>query len=102
MKKKQTKQRSYSKESAKNFVSLTVVQIATFLLGLISRGVFLRTLGNEYLGISGLYSSLLLVLSLAEFGVGEALTYAYIQAFADNNKKIIKEIYIYSKKYLEL
>ena len=89
---------SYTTESAKNLISLSFVQIATFLLGIVSRGIFIRKLGNDYLGIGGLFSSLLLVLSLSEFGVGEALTYAYIQAFSQDKTARIKAIFVYSKK----
>lgn len=43
------------------------------MLGLICRMVFTRTLSAEYLGLSGLFTNILSMLSLAELGIGSAI-----------------------------
>ena len=40
------------------------------VLGLVCRMVFTRTLSAEYLGVSGLFTNILSMLSLAELGIG--------------------------------
>lgn len=90
--------RSFVKESANNLISLTLVQIISFIVGIISRAIFINKLGNAYLGISGLYSSILMILSLSELGMGEAFTYTYILAFAEKNESKVGIIFRCSKK----
>lgn len=47
----------------------------SIILSLINRMVFTRTLPAAYLGINGLFSNILSMLSLAELGVGGAIVY---------------------------
>ena len=51
-------------------------QIVQLIAGFISITVFIYTLGENYLGISGLFSDVLSVLSIAELGVGSAITFS--------------------------
>ena len=46
------------------------------VVGLICRVVFTRALSAEYLGVSGLFTNILSMLSLAELGIGSAIVYA--------------------------
>ncbi|MCX0389749.1 hypothetical protein LI043_13970, partial [Clostridium perfringens] len=50
-------------------------QVLSLLLSFINRTIFINTLGEQYLGINGLFSSILSVLSLAELGIGSAIIY---------------------------
>ena len=65
-------------------------QIVQLIAGFISRTVFIYTLGENYLGISGLFSDVLSVLSIAELGVGSAITFSLYKPIADNDHKKIK------------
>ena len=65
-------------------------QIVQLIAGFISRTVFIYTLGENYLGISGLFSDVLSVLSIAELGVGSAITFSLHKPIADNDHKKIK------------
>ncbi len=70
------------------------------LLSFISRTLFIKILGNEYLGINGLFTNVLTLLSVAELGVGEAIIYHLYKPLALNDEKKIK-VYInfYKKAY---
>ena len=46
------------------------------------RIVFLKTLPIEYLGIDGLFTNILAVLSLAELGVAPAIVYSMYKPFS--------------------
>lgn len=61
-------------------------QIITSLLGFVSRSVFINTLGEEYLGINGLYTSILNVLSLTELGLSNVVIYSLYKPLADGDE----------------
>lgn len=54
--------------------------------------VFIKTLGADYLGINGLYTNILQMLSLAELGVGEAIVYHLYRPIAVNDTEQIKAL----------
>lgn len=49
------------------------------------RVVFLRTLGIEYTGVSGLFTDVLLILSFAELGISGAIAYSLYKPIAEKN-----------------
>ena len=61
--------------------------LITILFGFLSQNVFINTLGNEYLGINGLFSNILNLLSLADLGIGSALVFALYKPIADRDEK---------------
>lgn len=70
------------------------------VLGFICRMVFVRCLPTEYLGISGLFSNILSMLSLAELGIGTAIIYALYKPLAENDEnKIASLMQFYGKAY---
>jgi O-antigen/teichoic acid export membrane protein len=76
-------------------------QIILTLLSFISRTVFITYLGIEYLGINGLFTNIFSMLSLAEAGIGTAITYTLYKPVADNNQeRIIILLRFYRKAYL--
>lgn len=85
-----------TQNAAKNVFFGVLSNIRGLVLSFVSRTVFIYALGSTYLGISGLYSSVLSVLSLAELGFGTALTFAMYKPVADNDEdRIIKLLYFY-------
>lgn len=75
------------KKSAYNLATNIGAQSLTILLSFISRTVFIITLDANYLGINGLFSNILSILSLADLGVGTAIIYSMYQPLANNNTK---------------
>ena len=67
-------------------------QMFTYILQFISRTVFIYTLGKEYLGISGLFSNIIGVLSVTELGLGAAVTFSLYAPLANDDKKRINSI----------
>lgn len=76
-------------------VSLKVLQI---ILPFIGRTIIIHRLGTEYVGLSGLFNSIIGVLSLAELGVGSALVYAMYQPVQEKNKEKICQILSFYKR----
>lgn len=70
------------------------------ILGLVCRVIFTRTLTSEYLGISGLFTNILTMLSLAELGIGSAITYALYKPLAiRDEQKVASLVKFYGKCY---
>ncbi|MFY9263637.1 MAG: hypothetical protein GX483_07665 [Actinomycetaceae bacterium] len=75
-------------------------QLFSVVLNFLTRMVFVRTLSQEYLGIEGLFSSLLLMLSLAELGIGSAIIYSLYEPLAKKNRPQIRALMdLYRKAY---
>lgn len=62
------------------------------VLGFVCRIVFVRTLSADYLGVSGLFSNILTMLSLAELGISSAIIYALYKPVAERNEKRIASL----------
>ncbi|MGS2779045.1 lipopolysaccharide biosynthesis protein [Robertmurraya sp. GLU-23] len=73
-------------------------QIIITLLSFISRTVFITYLGVEYLGINGLFSNILGMLSLAEAGIGSAIIFHLYKPVAENDETNIKALLNFYKK----
>lgn len=72
--------------------------IAVNLLKFIVRMVFIKTLAIEYLGINGLFTNVLAMLSLAELGIGPAIVYSLYKPLAYGDKEAVKSIMSLFKK----
>ena len=83
---------SRTKNSVKNVMAGFLCQGITLLLNFVSRSFFVSVLSSEYLGINGLFSNILTILSFAELGIGEALSFAMYQPARENNKKKLCEL----------
>lgn len=71
------------------------------IMGFICRIIFTRCLAEEYLGISGLFTNILTMLSLAELGIGSAIVYALYKPLAENDQpKIRALVQFYRKAYM--
>ncbi len=62
------------------------------ILSFISRTIFIRLLGTDYLGVNGLFSNILTILSFAELGLGNALTYRMYKPIAENDVEKLKTL----------
>lgn len=86
--------------SIKNMKYNIFSQILNLLIQFVSRTFFIKILGNEYLGINGLFSNILTILSLADMGIGTVLIYSMYKPLAENNEEKMKALMnIYKKIY---
>lgn len=73
------------KKSIINIVSALFSKGISILFPFIIRTIMLYKLGNEYIGLSSMFTSLLSVLSLAELGIGYVLTFSMYEPVVENN-----------------
>jgi len=75
-------------------------QVITILLRFVERSIFIHVLGVEYLGINGLFSQILQVLSMADLGFGTAMVYSMYKPLAEKDEtKLAQLVQFYKKVY---
>lgn len=88
------------KNSALNFASGFLGRVLTILLNFVVRTIFIYCLNEAYLGVNGLYSNILTVLSLAELGFGSAMVFRmYAPVAAKDYQKTAALLHFYKKIY---
>lgn len=78
-----------SRNTKRNIGVGFINKIVTLLLPFAVQTVFIRTLGIEYLGLRGVFNSVLQVLNLAELGFGSAMVFNMYDAIASDNDSLI-------------
>lgn len=74
--------------------------IINTVLGFVCRIVFVRCLSADYLGVNGLFSNILTMLSLAELGIGSAIVYALYKPLAEHDEeKVASLVSLFGKAY---
>ena len=86
-------------KSSRNAIFSLINQIATIFIQFLVRTIFIKTLAAEYLGLNGLFSNILSVLSLAELGLGTAIVCNMYGPLARNDEK---QILIYFNAYRKI
>lgn len=84
--------RSRTEYSLINMVTGLGGYVVNTICGLVCRMVFTRTLSADYLGVSGLFTNILSMLSLAELGIGSAIVYALYKPLAEHDEKKIASL----------
>jgi len=64
----------------------------------VTRTIFIKILNENYLGINGLFSNILSMLSLVELGIGSAIIYSMYKPLAEKNEKEISALMNFYKK----
>lgn len=92
--------RSRTEYMMRNFFWSTIGTLVSTVLNFVSRTVFIYTLGTVYLGVNGLFSNILGMLSFAELGIGGAISFSLYKPLAENDTEKIKAIiYFYKNAY---
>lgn len=73
--------------SIKNISFGLIAQIIQMVLGFVSRTIFIKYLAVEYLGVNGLFSNILSLLSLTELGITSAILYSLYKPLAEKDEK---------------
>ncbi len=86
---------SRTTNSIRNISANVIYQLFIILINFISRWLFVRIFDASYLGINGLFSNILNILSLAELGVGGAIVYSMYKPMYDGDTKKIAALINY-------
>ena len=84
----------------KNSIFAVISKFGILILQFICRTIFIKKLGSEYLGLNGLFTNILTILSFAELGVGNAIVYNMYKPLAEkDNKEVSRLLKLYKKCY---
>ena len=95
-------EKSRTEYSARNTTVAMVARVVAILMGFFTRVVFTHTLSEEYVGINGLFTDILNVLSLSELGIGTAITYALYKPIAEKDIEKQKSLMQLYKKFYRI
>lgn len=84
--------------SLKNIKYTSLAQMVNFIIVFVSRRIFVHVLSTEYLGLNGVFSNILSMLSLAELGLGTAICFCLYKPIYDKDEKTINSIMLFYKK----
>ena len=85
-------EKTRTENTVKNIKAGITVQIVNKLLAFVVRTVFIRTLNSEYLGVSGLFTNILTMLSFTELGIGTAIIFSMYKPIAESDIEKIKSL----------
>lgn len=86
------------KKAIYNSLAAFISNIINIVISFISRSFFIKLLGIEYLGINGLFSNVISMLSIAELGIGSAIIFNLYKPIANDNKREISALMNFYKK----
>ncbi|MXQ72778.1 oligosaccharide flippase family protein [Clostridiaceae bacterium DONG20-135] len=81
-----------------NLISSLGGQMISLLIGIVARAYFVRYLGIEMSGLNSLCTTIISSLSIAELGIGDAITFNLYKPLAENNRHRIIALMGYFKK----
>lgn len=96
------KENSRTKNSILNVSTSIGGQLLSTILNFAVRTVFIYTLGKEYLGLNGLFSSILTMLSLTELGFGTAMSFKLYKPLAEKDDKRVRILMKFYKQAYRL
>lgn len=82
----------------KNVISNFGTEFVNLVLKFVTRIIFIKVFGENYLGINGLFTNILTLLSLAELGIGGAIVYNMYKPIAEKNYNYLSALMNYYKK----
>lgn len=91
---------NYAKKIVTNSGLGILFKITTLVLALLSRYAFVFFLSDEHLGVQGLYTNLLSVLSMADFGINAVMIYMLYEPLAtQDTKKLTALMQLFRRLY---
>ena len=86
------------KNTKRNIVFSFTDSIITIIFEFVSKSLIVYYFGNQYLGLTGLFSSILQVLIVAELGFSMAIIYNMYKPIAENDVKTVCSLLNYYKQ----
>lgn len=91
-------EKSRTKNSIINSSVAITTQVLTILMDFIIKTIFIQILGKEYLGLNGLFTNIITLLSLADLGIGMSVPYSLYKPLAKNDQIKIKKLMNFYRK----
>ena len=89
---------SRAQNATRNVIFAVLLKLYQIIVPFGIRTIFIYTLGIQYIGLNGLFASLLNTLNLAELGVGTALVFSMYKPIAKHDTEMICALMNFYKK----
>lgn len=87
-----------TKNSIRNSIVGVAASCVSIIIGFFAQRIFIEILGTEYLGVNGLFSNILSMLSIAELGIGGTIIFHLYKPISQNDIELIKSLLGFYKK----
>lgn len=92
--------RSRTQNVSTNIIIALFCQLVNLLMAFLARTFFIKVLGIEYLGVNGLFTNILTILSFAELGIGNAIVFSMYKPLAvKDEEKLASLMLLYKQAY---
>ena len=91
-----------TKNAGRNILYGGALKIYQILFPFLIRTVMISYMGMEYIGLNGLFTSILQVLNLAELGIGSAMIFSMYKPIAENDDVTICALMKLYRKYYRI
>lgn len=88
--------------AVKNSFFGIIGKLSMLFIAFVSRTIFIYELGKYYLGVNGLYTDVLNMLSFAELGFGSAMVFALYKPVAEGNDERTRQLMLFYKNVYRL
>ena len=90
---------SRTENSLRNLRYAALLNLALVLVNFIARRIFVTVLSEQYLGLNGTFTNVLSMLSIAELGVGTAITYSMYKPLAVRDEELLLSLMALYRRY---
>lgn len=91
-----------TRNASRNIMTGLVQRLYQILVPFLMRTAMIYLLGAEYVGLDGLFTSILSVLNLAELGVGSAMVYSMYKPIAEDDTDMVCSLMRLYKVYYRI
>lgn len=78
----------------------TIIYVLRLVIQFVVRSFFIQYLGTKYLGLNGLFTNILSILSVAELGIGASIIFALYRPLAEGDHEKVKSLMqLYKRAY---
>ena len=91
-----------TRNATRNIFFGVILKVYQIFLPFLMRTALIYLLGAQYLGLNGLFTSILQVLNLAELGVGNAMVYSMYKPIVDDDTETICALMLLYRKYYRI
>ena len=93
---------SRTENSLRNLRYAALLNLALVVVNFIARRVFVVVLSEQYLGLNGTFTNVLSMLSIAELGVGTAITYSMYKPLAEHNEDLLLSLMALYRRFYRI
>ena len=93
---------SRTENSLKNLRYAALLNLALVVVKFITRRIFIMVLSEQYLGLNGTFTNILSMLSIAELGVGTAITYSMYKPLAAHDDELLLSLMALYRRFYRI